>query len=129
MTAYEPDISSDEVYVLLKGLGYNRKESAVVTYFCRAYQKDPKSLHSSLMVEKAADLRQPEASIALNWLVERGCLETEKKLKEGKGAPLKLFRLTVEPKVMVEDMINTRQLEIEKAEKNMKKLLTLILKK
>ncbi len=71
----------------LESLGINRNVARVITY--------PKGVNEepSKEIEIATDLRQPEVSIAMRTLRQRGWL-TESEIKSmGKGRPLKIYAL------------------------------------
>lgn len=76
-----------EFVQLLQDLGVNRNVAHLITYLNgveEAYSKD---------IEKFTGLRQPEVSIAMRTLRERDWI-TEREIKhEGKGRPMKIYKL------------------------------------
>jgi predicted transcriptional regulator len=73
----------------LESLGMKRTVACVITFL-----KDQKE-RSSRDIEVATGLRQPEVSIAMQTLRERGWI-TENEIKSnGKGRPLKTYALSV----------------------------------
>jgi len=49
---------------------------------------------TSVEIEKSTTLRQPEVSIAMQWLKKRGWISKRDIKKEGKGRPVHGYRLT-----------------------------------
>lgn len=47
-------------------------------------------------IEKATRLRQPEVSIAVRGLLDRGWLERDSLKRESKGRPINIYRMNVE---------------------------------
>jgi predicted transcriptional regulator len=47
-------------------------------------------------IEKATRLRQPEVSIAVRSLVERGWVERDSLKRESKGRPINIYRMSVD---------------------------------
>jgi predicted transcriptional regulator len=71
----------------LQNLGVHKNVASLITYL-----KDVKEV-SSKEIEIATDLRQPEVSIAMRTLRERGWLAERELKKEGKGRPMKIYAL------------------------------------
>jgi predicted transcriptional regulator len=46
-------------------------------------------------IEKATNLRQPEVSIAVRTLLERGWIERDSLKRESKGRPINIYRMDV----------------------------------
>ena len=75
---------------MLQGLGLPRTEATAIV--CLKDCKELKSQH----IELISGLRQPEVSIAIRPLKERGWVdEQSEKMNKGKGRPVKFYRLTV----------------------------------
>lgn len=76
---------------------------------------------TSREVERMSRLRQPEVSIAMNYLKENNWVEVEElKKKQGKGRPIKVYSLivpmdqiieTIEKKVLSENKILLENIE------------------
>ena len=78
------------VIYMLQSLGLSRTEATALV--CLKECKEVRSLH----IEFVSGLKQPEVSVAMRPLKERGWVDEkiEKKCK-GKGRPVKYFQLTV----------------------------------
>ena len=48
---------------------------------------------TSREIERGTDLRQPEVSIAINFLIKKRWVEVTRLITENKGRPVKLYRL------------------------------------
>jgi predicted transcriptional regulator len=68
-------------------LGVNRNVASLITYL-----KDVEE-GSSRDIEMATGLRQPEVSIAMRTLRERGWVDEHEIKREGKGRPQKIYAL------------------------------------
>jgi predicted transcriptional regulator len=77
---------------------------------------------TSVEIEKATGLRQPEVSIAMQELRQRRWVEKKDIKKEGKGRPVHSYRLSV-PFPEIVDTICGREAErIKQIEENLKRL-------
>ena len=75
---------------MLQGLGLARTEATAIV--CLKDCKGIKSQH----IELISGLRQPEVSVAMRPLKERGWVdEQSEKKNKGKGRPIKYYQLTV----------------------------------
>jgi predicted transcriptional regulator len=85
-------LSSSEIEIIdiLGKIGLKRNEARVLVIFLRGMDL------TSREIERLADLRQPEVSIAITALTRRNWICTATLLTENKGRPVKVFRL-VEP--------------------------------
>ncbi len=80
----------------LESLGMKRTVACVITFL-----KDQKE-RSSGDIETATGLRQPEVSIAMQTLRERGWINEHEIKSEGKGRPLKIYAL----RATIDEIIN-----------------------
>ena len=75
---------------MLQSLGLPRTEATAIV--CLKDCKELRSLH----IELVSGLRQPEVSVAMRPLKERGWVdERPEKKNKGKGRPVKYYQLTV----------------------------------
>ena len=81
---------------------------------------------TSVEVEKATDLRQPEVSIAMQWLRSKGWLTKRDIKKEGKGRPVHGYRLTIPFSDIIKEIENQERKKIDKIEINLKEIKKLI---
>jgi predicted transcriptional regulator len=100
------DKLDEEIADALISLGMSRNAAMTL-----AYMQNVNSA-TSLDLERAARLRQPEVSIAMRLLKERDwVIEKEEKNKAGKGRPNKIYSL----KVGFNDIINQLERQQRKA--------------
>ncbi|MDD2438793.1 MAG: transcriptional regulator [Methanosarcinaceae archaeon] len=82
---------------MLQSLGLPRTEATSLV--CLKDCKELRSLH----IELVSGLRQPEVSVAMRPLKERGWVqERSEKKKKGKGRPVKYYQLVVPFQAIVE---------------------------
>ncbi len=77
---------------------------------------------SSVEIEKATGLRQPEVSIAMQELRQRKWVEKRDIKKEGKGRPVHAYRLSLPWSDILSQVDRDEQAKIERIEANRKKL-------
>lgn len=79
---------------------------------------------TSVEIEKATGLRQPEVSIAMQELRRRKWVDKRDIKKEGKGRPVHSYRLSVPWSDILAHIDREEQAKIERIEANRKKLKT-----
>src|SRR3989442_11642060 len=79
---------------------------------------------SSVEIEKATGLRQPEVSIAMQELRRRKWVDKRDMKKEGKGRPVHSYRLSVSWSEILAHIDREEQAKIERIEANRKRLKT-----
>src|SRR3990170_5256160 len=77
---------------------------------------------TSVEIEKATGLRQPEVSIAMQELRRRKWVDKRDIKKEGKGRPVHSYRLSVPWSEILAQIDREEQSKIERIEANRKKL-------
>jgi predicted transcriptional regulator len=78
----------EEFTNLLTEIGTKRNVARVLVFLA----KIPEA--TSREIERGADLRQPEVSIATWYLMERGWIRSRENKPESKGRPVKIYKLT-----------------------------------
>jgi len=98
----------------------------------------PKNLAKTLMyisqcqecrsadIEYGARLRQPEVSVAMHHLEEKGWITKRDQKKEGKGRPIYIYKLTSPIDNIIETFEREKMKEIESVKKDFKELKDLI---
>ncbi|NPA75136.1 MAG: ArsR family transcriptional regulator [Euryarchaeota archaeon] len=76
----------------------------------------------SIEIEKNTDLRQPEVSIAMKYLREKGWVKKRDIKKEGKGRPIHGYKLSKPFSKIVEEIERDIRNEISDKEKLIKEL-------
>jgi predicted transcriptional regulator len=98
----------------------------------------PKNLAKTLMyiskvdhcrsaeIEKGANLRQPEVSVAMQQLDDLGWITKTNQKKEGKGRPIYIYELTSELDDIITHFEEEKHKEIETIKENLDELKNLI---
>ncbi len=99
------DEKEEEITGALISLGVNRMAAMAL-----AYLQDTNSATSNDL-ERAAGLRQPEVSLAMKQLIERGWITEREEKKPGKGRPYKIYSL----KIGFDEIVAQLEMENKKA--------------
>ncbi len=110
----------ERVVSLLAETGLNRNIAKVVVFLAKAGEAVSRD------IERAANLRQPEVSLAMKDLKEWGWIKERELKKKGKGRPLKCYKLTRDLKDIVAELVQNKKEEIKKIEKDLEELETLV---
>ncbi len=89
LTIRQLDEKDEEIADVLISLGMSRPIARVLSYF------QNKNEATSVELERESGLRQPEVSIAMRALKERGWISEREEKKPGKGRPNKVYSLKV----------------------------------
>ncbi len=77
---------------------------------------------TSIEIEREAGLRQPEVSIAMQWLRRRGWINKRNMKKEGKGRPVHGYRLSKDFDEILEEIIQDLTSQIGEIKVNIQEL-------
>ncbi|MFG1460952.1 MAG: ArsR family transcriptional regulator [Thermoplasmataceae archaeon] len=77
---------------------------------------------TSVEIERETGLRQPEVSIAMQWLRRRGWVNKRNMKKEGKGRPIHGYKLSKGFNEILEEIIMDLSSEIQEIQDKIKKL-------
>jgi len=98
----------------------------------------PKNLAKTLMyisrgdncrsadIERGANLRQPEVSVAMQQLTDLGWISKTNQKKEGKGRPIYIYKLSTEIDDIFEYFQEEKKQEIEDIQRNLGELKSLL---
>jgi predicted transcriptional regulator len=101
---------------ILRNLNISRNVASTLAYLANVNEATSKDL------ELGSELRQPEVSIAMRELRTYGWLEEREIKKEGKGRPMKVYKLAVPMNEIVLHLEEKTKKEAEKTMYNIKKL-------
>ena len=87
-TIQELTDTEEEVIRLLVDVGLKTNEARILVVFFRGERLTSREL------ERIADLRQPEVSVAITSLSKRKWVNVSDLITENKGRPVKLFKLS-----------------------------------
>ncbi|MGZ4902355.1 MAG: ArsR family transcriptional regulator [Halobacteriota archaeon] len=113
------DQNEEIVANLLCDIGLKRNLAKALVYLANVEESVSRS------IELGAGLRQPEVSIAMRELRERGWTEEWEQKKEGKGRPLKCYRLSVPLPDIIDTLGKSKRLEAQRDEESIDMLRTL----
>jgi predicted transcriptional regulator len=100
----------------LEAVGVKRNVATIIvhlTYLGETTSRD---------IETRSDLRQPEVSIAIRTLREHGWIAERDIKREGKGRPMKLYRLTVSIDDIIEYYEKEKRSEISQVMQSIQRL-------
>lgn len=108
---------------ILRNLNISRNVASTLAYLVNVDEATSKDL------EIGSELRQPEVSIAMRELRTYGWLEEREIKKEGKGRPMKVYKLAVPMNEIVFHLEEKTKKEAEKTLYNIEKLKSINFKK
>lgn len=79
---------------------------------------------TSVEIERETGLRQPEVSIAMQWLRRKGWINKRNMKKEGKGRPVHGYRLSKEFNEILDEIIGELASKISEINENIEQLRT-----
>jgi len=110
----------EKIVQLLAEAGLNKNIARVIVFLSKVGEAVSRD------IERAANLRQPEVSLAMKELKEWGWIKEKELKKKGKGRPLKSYKLTMDLKEIAKQLIEKRREEIKKIEKDLEELEQLV---
>jgi len=110
----------EKIVKLLSETGLNRNIAKVVVFLSKVGEAISRD------IERAANLRQPEVSLAMKELKDWGWVKERELKKKGKGRPLKSYKLTLDLKEIVSELVNKKREEIKRVEKDLVELEKLV---
>lgn len=110
------DDTDEESVGILMDLGLKRNVARTLMYLANADDVTSRS------IELGADLRQPEVSIAMRKLKEENWVVVRDIKREGKGRPLKSYKLAVSIEDIITRLEEMKRQQAEKDIENIKKL-------
>ncbi|AGB04385.1 putative transcriptional regulator [Aciduliprofundum sp. MAR08-339] len=116
MVREEMTQNDEKLASLLQKAGLSRNVARTLAYM---YRRDEVT---SVQIEKNTGLRQPEVSIAMQWLTKRGWVTKRDIKKEGKGRPVHGYRLAKPFPMILEEIEKDLRARINEIEKLIKDL-------
>jgi len=121
--SYVLDTQDEKMVQLFAELGMPKNLAKTLLYVSQV----PECLSKD--VEKGADLRQPEVSVAMQELRRRGWTEKRDQKKKGKGRPVHIYKPTVDLSKVVDVLQQKKREEFEGTKKDLSELKNLVEKK
>jgi len=110
----------EKIVKLLSETGLNKNIAKVVVFLSKTGEAISRD------IERAANLRQPEVSLAMKESKEWGWVKERELKKKGKGRPLKSYKLTLDLKDIVAELVEKKREEIKRIEKDLEELEELV---
>lgn len=110
----------EKIVRLLAETGLNKNIAKVIVFLSKVGEAISRD------IERAANLRQPEVSLAMKELKEWGWVKERELKKKGKGRPLKSYKLTMDLKEIAKELIEKKREEIKRIEKDLEELEKLV---
>ncbi|MCD4842907.1 MAG: ArsR family transcriptional regulator [Methanosarcinales archaeon] len=101
---------------ILRNLNISRNVASTLAYLSSVNEATSKDL------ELGSQLRQPEVSIAMRELRKSGWLEEREVKKEGKGRPMKVYKLAIPMSEIVIHLENQTRMNAKRTMRNIEKL-------
>ena len=106
----------EEFIRLLTDIGLSRTVATVLAYFITTHEG------TSREIERATDMRQPEVSIAMKYLIGHGWVKSRNESSSGKGRPFKVFELAVPVMKIMDGIEKEKKEEAKRCLAQVKKL-------
>jgi len=119
-SSYVLDDKDNKAVEIFTELGMPRNLAKTLLYI---YQVDE---CRSTEVEQAADLRQPEVSIAMQELRRRGWIKKRDLKKKGKGRPVHIYKSSTQLSKIIGDFEQKKTKEFEGVKKDISELRNII---
>ncbi len=110
------DAKDEEIAQALISLGMNRNVALALSYLQNMNSA------TSIDLERAARLRQPEVSIAMKQLKENNWITEKEEKKTGKGRPYKIYSLKIGFNDIVAQLEKEQTRAIDETKANLERL-------
>ncbi|HOI68937.1 MAG: ArsR family transcriptional regulator [Methanothrix sp.] len=110
------DDDDREFVEVLRGLGIPRNVASMITYLANVEEA------TSREIEIGSNLRQPEVSIAMRSLRNNGWVEEREVKKDGKGRPMKVYRLIISLEEIIKHFEEEKKVESTMVMENIERL-------
>jgi len=110
------DEKDDEFARILMDIELKRNAARTLVYLANVDEA------TSRHIEWGADLRQPEVSTAMRKLMEENWVEVREIKKEGKGRPVKCYKLAVPIQEIVSKLEKAKQEQVTRDLESIQKL-------
>ncbi len=116
LTIRQLDEKDEEIADAFISLGMSRNVARILSYLQSS--KEVKSVE----LEREAGLRQPEVSLAVRELKERGWISEREEKKPGKGRPYKVYSLKVGFNKIIAELEKQQKKAVDEMQKTIKRL-------
>ena len=120
---YEFDSQDEKIIKIFSELGMSRNLAKTLMYISQVEEC------RSAEIEHGANLRQPEVSVAMHVLQQKGWIKKRDLKKKGKGRPVHLYKLTSPITEIVSNFEKEKMKEIKNVKDDLEQLKDLLLDK
>ncbi len=106
----------EEFVNLLIGIGTKRNVAKVLVFLANIPEV------TSREIERGTDLRQPEVSLAMKDLMEKGWIRNRESKAETKGRPVKIYELAQPISAILESIEKKKEMEVSSQFAHIQKL-------
>ena len=114
-----PDENDKAVQILIN-LGLSKNVAKTLVFLFRVKETIP------VIIERNVNLRQPEVSVALKKLEEKGWVESRKIKRGTRGRPISSYTLSLSSEKIIDSIEEKKEDEIKKTKENIEKLRGMI---
>lgn len=114
------DEKDDKAVQLFADLGMPKNLAKTLLYVCQVNEC------RSADIEQAANLRQPEVSIAMQELRKRGWVKKQNLNKKGKGRPVHIYTTAMDLTKILKDIEQDKLKEVESIKSDLSELKNII---
>lgn len=118
--SYEFDSQDEKIIRVFSDLGMPKNLAKTLLYISNVEEC------RSAEIEHGADLRQPEVSVAMQQLQNKGWIEKRDLKKKGKGRPVHIYKLSSPIDDIVKSFEKEKTQQIESVKKDLSELKNLI---
>lgn len=112
----QPDEKEEEIAYALISLGISRNVARSLSYL--QYVNEA----TAVEIERGMGLHQPEVSVAMKLLKERGWISEREKKKPGKGRPYKVYSLKVGMDKIIVHLEKHQKKAVDEVQSNIERL-------
>jgi len=117
---YQLDPQDEKIAHVFANLGMPKNLAKTLMYIAQVDEC------RSSEIERGSNLRQPEVSIAMQHLQEKGWIEKRDLRKKGKGRPVHIYKLKAPLANIIKSFEQEKLQEVEAVKKDLSKLKNLI---
>ena len=115
-----------EIIDLLKDLGFSQNMATVLLFLSAKGSLSDKNKSTSREIETESNLRQPEVSVVLRTMKDKGWVEEAPGEKDGRGRPTKVYYLKISLRDIMREIEVAKETEYSRTIKNMERVKRLL---
>ena len=115
-----------EIIDLLKELGFSQNMATVLLFLSAKGSLSDKNKSTSREIETESNLRQPEVSVVLRTMKDKGWVEEAPGEKDGRGRPTKVYYLKISLRDIMREIEVAKETEYSRTIKNMERVKRLL---